>query len=138
MRTGRQRMSRALAALGCATVEATFVAYSLMLQQQAAALGEPPVGLFGALRGAPTRLLAVLAATAASDATTVVMRFGRVRRTLLLTTAGLLTVLGVVGIFSIGFPLLVAAAVTLGAAVSDGTTPGARADLTNPIRGRGT
>ncbi|MBJ7609874.1 MAG: hypothetical protein JF887_10675 [Candidatus Dormibacteraeota bacterium] len=113
------RSSRALALLGCVAVLATFVAYSLLLQQQATDLGESPGGPFGALRGAPTWVLAALAASAAADGAAIWLPPGRGRRMLLLGTAVVLAAVGVVATFSIGLPLLLAAGLTAGAGAQD-------------------
>lgn len=114
-----RRWSRGLALLGCVAVVTTFFAYALLLQQQTATLGEAPVGSFGALRGAPTWFLAVLAATAAADAAAIWLPSGLARRVLLYGTAALLAIVGVVGIFSVGLPLLLAAGLSAAAAGSD-------------------
>ncbi len=99
----------------CVAMPATVVAYSLLLQQQAADLGEPPGGPFRGARGAPPWVLAALAATAAATW----LPPDRGRRMLLLGIAAVLTEVGVVAIFSIGVPLLLAAGLTAGAAARD-------------------
>ncbi len=113
------RGSRWLALLGCVAVVATAVAYALLLQQQATTLGEPPTTPWAALRGAPTWLLATLAATIVTTATATVLRPSRGRRLLLFATALVLFGVGFVAAFSIGMGLLLAAAFSVGAAAAD-------------------
>ncbi len=115
------RRSRVLALLACAAVLTTWVAYALLLQEQGSGVGGTRVGLFEALRGAPSWVLVVLAATSAADAAAVWLPQGRLRRALLRVTALVLTLVGVVAIFSIGVALLIAAGLTIGAAGADGS-----------------
>ncbi len=134
VKTARERRSRLLALLGCMTVVATFVAYAAMLQQQANVDEGRAVGLFGNLQGAPTWVLAALALAAALDAVATVLQCGRRRRLLLAVAATVLTGLGLLAIFSIGLPLLLAAGMTVGAATSDV----GNADHRNPAAGPST
>lgn len=73
-----------LALLGCVAVVTTFVAYTGLLQQQAASPGQRAPGFVAALSGAPTWFLAVLAATATADGAAIWLPAGRPRRLLLL------------------------------------------------------
>jgi hypothetical protein len=115
------RRSRVLALLGCTAILTTAVAYALLLQQQATGLGEAPTTAWGALRGAPTWVLATLAATIASTAAATWLRPSRGRRRLLLATATVLFAVGFVAAFSIGMGLILGAALSVGAAATDKT-----------------
>jgi hypothetical protein len=115
------RRSRLLALLACTAVVTTTVAYAMLLQQQATTLDEPATTPWGALRGAPTWLLATLAANIATTAAATFWRPSRGRRLLLLATATVLFVVGFLTGFSIGMGLLLAAALSLGAAVTNRT-----------------
>ena len=93
----------------------TGVAYAFLLQ------GQDPDGTvtpWQALRGAPTWVLAVLAATIAATAAAAWLRPSRTRRGLLLATAVVLFGVGFVALFSIGLPLMLAAAFTIAAAAT--------------------
>lgn len=115
------RRTRVLALLACVAVLATSVAYAVLLQQQGSEIGGAQVGLLDALRGAPSWVLVVLAATSAADAAAVWLPPGQVRRGLLYATALVLTLVGFLAIFSIGVALLVAAGLTIAAAVGEGS-----------------
>jgi hypothetical protein len=99
------RSGRVLAILAAAAVVTSFIAYVMLLDQQ----GQQPESIMTALQGAPTWLLIVFAATTAAIIIAVPRSPGRLRRGLLMGASIVLTVVGVVAIFSIGVALLVAA-----------------------------
>jgi hypothetical protein len=109
------RRSRTLALAACLAVLASSVGYAFMLQQQ----DVPGTSPWAALHGAPTWFLAILAAAIAATAIAVGLHPSRGRRLLLLAACTVLFGVGFVAIFSIGMPLLLAAAFTLAAALSD-------------------
>jgi MFS family permease len=115
------RRSRVLALLACTAILTTAVAYALLLQQQASGLGEPPTSAWEGLRGAPTWVLATLAATIATTASATWLQPSRGRRRLLLATAAVLFAVGFVAAFSIGVGLILAGALSVGAATTDKT-----------------
>lgn len=116
------KASRVLALLGCLAVVTTFVAFSLVLEQQSAVPGRATPGLLAALSGAPTWFLAVLAATAAVDGVAIWLPEGRPRRLLLCAAAIVLALVGFLAIFSVGGALLLATALTAASAAQDGTS----------------
>ena len=115
------QFGRALAIAAAAAVAATFAGYVILLEQQ----GPQPESLATALQGAPTWLLAGLAATMVAIVGSVPLRSGRVRRTVLLGAATLLVAIGILAMFSIGLALLVAGLLAgLAACVEDRADPG--------------
>jgi hypothetical protein len=109
------RRSRVLALLACTAVVTTSVAYALLLQQQ----DSPATTPWEALHGAPTWVLAVLAASGATTAAAIFQRPSLARRVLLLATAAVLFGVGVIAAFSIGLGLILAGAFSVGAALTD-------------------
>ncbi len=109
------RRSRTLALAACFTVLASWVGYAFMLQEQ----DLPGTTPWAALHGAPTWVLAILAATSVTTALAACLHPSRGRRVLLLATTTVLFGIGVVAIFSIGLPLILAAALSMGAALTD-------------------
>lgn len=111
------RSGTVLAILAAAAVVTSFIAYVMLLDQQ----GQQPESIMTALQGAPTWLLVVFAASTAAIVIAIPRAPGRLRRGLLMGTAIVLTLVGVLAIFSIGVALLVAAVLAGLAAGADGT-----------------
>ena len=112
-------------ALGAAVaVAATTIGYLGLLEQQAPSTGQPHASLLTVLQGAPTWLLAVLAAGVVVNAVAVVAPFGVQRQVALRVVAVVLFGAGILGLFSIGYALLLCALLTGLAASRD---PGSQA-----------